>query len=82
MDGKKVNIPSFQVSTGAVIEINPNKRTSKYVEKLQSLLKEHKTQEWLELDAKNLKGRVLSKPTPTLIGSTIQMDLIVEHYNR
>src|SRR3989338_6954355 len=82
VDGKKVNIPSFQVSTGAVIEINPNKRTSKYVEKLQSLLKEHKTQEWLELDAKNLKGRVLSKPTPTLIGSTIQMDLIVEHYNR
>src|SRR3989344_635022 len=80
--GKKVNIPSFQVPVGSQIEINPSKRASKYVERLQTAIKEYKPQEWLELDAKNLKGRVLSRPTPQMSGSTIQMDLIVEHYNR
>lgn len=82
VDGKKVTIPSFQVPTGSTIEINPNKRGSKYVERLLPVIKEYKPQEWLELDAKNLKGRILSKPTPALSSSTIQMDLIVEHYNR
>lgn len=82
VDGKRVNIPSFQVSVGSVIEINPAKRESKYIERLLPAIKEAKPQEWLELDAKNLKGRVLGKPTPTLTGSTLQMDLIVEHYNR
>lgn len=82
VDGKKVNIPSFAVRVGQTVEIAPAKRDSKYVERLQAVVKEYKPQEWLELDAKNLKGRVLSRPTPTLSGSTIQMDLIVEHYNR
>jgi len=82
VDGKKVTIPSFQVATGSTVEINPNKRGSKYVERLQAVIKDYKPQEWLDLDAKNLKGRVLSKPTPALSSSTIQMDLIVEHYNR
>ena len=82
VDGKKINIPSFQVAVGSTIEINPAKRDSKYVERLTAVIKEYKPQEWLELDAKNLKGRVLSKPSPQLSGSTLQMDLIVEHYNR
>lgn len=82
VDGKKVNIPSFAVRVGQTVEIAPAKRDSKYVERLQASLKEYKPQEWLELDAKNLKGRVLSRPTPVLSGSTLQMELIVEHYNR
>ena len=82
VDGKKVNIPSFQVSPGSTITINPVKQSSKYVERLAMTIKEFKTQDWLTLDAKNLSGRVMSAPKPTTTGSTIQMDLIVEHYNR
>lgn len=82
VDGKKVNIPSFQVAVGSQIEINPVKRDSKYALRLKESMKQYKPQEWLETDGKNLRGRVLSKPSPQMSGSTIQMDLIVEHYNR
>lgn len=79
---KKVNIPSFQVATGSQIAIAPSKRASKYTERLAAVLKEFKPQEWLSLDAKNYSGKVMSAPSPSNTQSTIQMDLIVEHYNR
>lgn len=82
VNGQKVNIPSFQVDPGSQIEINPTKRGSKYVERMAVAIKEFKPQGWLTLDAKNLAGKVMARPSPANTGSTIQMDLIVEHYNR
>ena len=82
VNAKRVNIPSYQVAVGSTVAINPSKKSSKLVERLAATLKDSKTQDWVELDAKNLSGKVLSKPTPQLTGSTLQMDLIVEHYNR
>ncbi|OGE84270.1 MAG: 30S ribosomal protein S4 [Candidatus Doudnabacteria bacterium RIFCSPHIGHO2_01_FULL_49_9] len=82
VDGKKVNIPSYQVDPGAQIGINPTKSDSKYIEKMSVALKEFKTQDWLALEPAKLTGKMMSVPTPANTGSTIQMDLIVEHYNR
>lgn len=82
VNGKKVNIPSYQVKAGDEIGINPSKTGTKYVQRLSLELKEHKPQEWLNLQAKELKGKVLSQPTPQNTSSTIQMELIVEHYSR
>ncbi len=82
VNGKKVNIPSYQVEPGSQIAINPAKQGSKYLERLAPALREFKTQDWLLLDAKNYSGKMMSAPTPASTGSTIQMDLIVEHYNR
>lgn len=82
VDGKRVNIPSFQVPVGATVAIAEGKKNSKYTELLIPSLKDRKTQDWVQLDAKNLSGKVLSRPTAQLTGSTIKMDLIVEHYNR
>lgn len=82
VNGKKINIPSFEVKVGDEIGINPTKANSKYIQHLALELKEYKPQEWLLLQAKELKGKVLSKPTPENTGSTIRMELIIEHYSR
>ena len=79
---KKVNIPSYAVKVGDQISVNDSKKSATYIQQITPLLKEFKTQEWVTLDAKNFSGKVLSKPTPQITGSTIEMDLIVEHYNR
>jgi len=55
---------------------------SKYIEMLKEKIKNYKSQEWVELNLAKLSGKVLSAPTPELIGNTINTQLIVEHYSR
>ena len=82
VNGKKVNIPSFQVKVGDAIAVREGKRKSKYVEILKEKIKNFKSQEWVNLDAPKLAGKVLSLPTPDQINNLINTQLIVEHYSR
>ena len=82
VNGKKVTIPSYQLSPGDTLGINPTKRSSKYIAQREPALKDFKTQEWLQLDHKDMTGKVLAKPTMQNTGSTLQMDHIIEHYSR
>lgn len=82
VNSKKVDIPSYQVKVGDEIGFSEPKKNSKYVRELLPRLKEFKPLEWLSVDAKDLKGRVLGTPTQENTGSTIRMQLIVEHYSR
>lgn len=82
VNGKKVDIPSFGTKVGANVAIRTVKQKSGYVERLKEKLKAVKTQEWLELNPVKFSGKVLSQPTPDLIGNTINTQLIVEHYSR
>ncbi|MDP3741498.1 MAG: 30S ribosomal protein S4 [bacterium] len=82
VNGKKVNVPSYHVKIGDEIGINKNKQASKYIQRLMLTLKEHKPQDWVSLQAQALLGKVLSAPTRENTGSTVQMELIIEHYSR
>jgi small subunit ribosomal protein S4 len=82
VNGKKVDIPSYQTKVGDMIAVAPGKADSKYMERQKAILKDFKTQEWLSLDASALSGKILGAPTADNTGSTLQMELIVEHYNK
>ena len=82
VNGKKVNVPSYQVAGGDTIAFNPKKAATKYVQQREVALRQYKPQEWLSLEAKTLTGKILSKPTADSTGSLLQMDLIIEHYSR
>jgi len=82
VNGKKVNIPSYRTRVGETISINENKRKAKYIETLKQKIKNVKTQEWLELQAQELTGKVLSTPNPEQIENRINTQLIVEYYSR
>lgn len=79
---KKVNIPSYLLKVGDVVAIRKNKQSTKYVERLKEKIKNFKTQEWIELNANSLSAKILTQPTPEMIGNTINTQLIVEHYSR
>ena len=82
INGKKVDIPSFSVKVGEGIAVRAGKGKSKYMDKQKEKLKNFHPQEWLQLNPIELKGKILSEPTPELIGNTINTQLIVEHYSR
>ena len=82
VNGRKVDIPSFLVKTGDEIAIRDR---SKKLTVIQSSLESRKgqsTPEWLELNADQLHGRVLSIPTRDSIPVPINEQLIVELYSK
>ena len=80
VNGKKVNIPSYQVKVGDAIQIKENKQN---IEMFKAV-KEAKvnTTKWLEFDPKSLTGKVLALPERDDIDMNIQEHLIVEFYSR
>ncbi|MEZ4180495.1 MAG: 30S ribosomal protein S4 [Candidatus Doudnabacteria bacterium] len=80
--GKKVDIPSYATKPGDIIAVKDNKQSSKYMARQKEVIKNYSPQDWVEVNAKDLSGKVLSVPTPEQIGNLIDTQLIVEHYSR
>ena len=80
VNGHVVNIPSFQVKIGDVIEVKESKRDYEVFK----ALKEMKVvcPKWLTLDVANLKGEVIAKPQRDDIDGNIRETLIVELYSK
>lgn len=78
VDGKKVNIPSFQVKTDQTIEISEDMRDNTQVKK--SLEEAQTLPEWL--DRKATVGKVLRIPGREEMEQSIDEQLIVEYYSR
>ena len=58
VNGKQVNIPSYLVKAGDVIEIKENKKGSQRYKEILEATAGNMVPEWLEADAENLKGTV------------------------
>ena len=82
VNGRKVNIPSFQVRPGSAIELREKSRTiSCILESLEAVVRRGAPQ-WLELDKPSFKGVMKSVPVREDITMPIQEQLIVELYSK
>lgn len=82
VNGKKVNIPSYQVRPGDAVAVRDARKESKYMQMCREKMKGYHSQDWLDLNSKDLSGKVLSAPSPEQIENLINTQLIVEHYSR
>ena len=82
MNGRKVNIPSYQVSVGDVITLKEKSRKNEIiVDNLEGVARRG-VPVWLELDATNFQATVKALPTREEITMPIQEQLIVELYSK
>jgi small subunit ribosomal protein S4 len=82
VNGKKVNIPSFCVRPGEVVQLREKSRQVTGVnEALDSVVRKG-IPAWLELDRENFKGVVKMMPTREDVKEPIQEQLIVELYSK
>ena len=79
---RQVNIPSFQVSVGDVVQMKATEKMQERFKKLLEETKDAKKSEWLTLDAANLKAEVKKLPERSDIQMPIQEQLIVELYSK
>ncbi|MBR1811538.1 MAG: 30S ribosomal protein S4 [Clostridia bacterium] len=83
VDGKKVNIPSYQVKPGQVIAVKDSSKSSVLFSKLTGEDAPFiAVPEWLELDRNELKGKVVRMPAREDVDFPVEEHLIVEHYSR
>jgi small subunit ribosomal protein S4 len=82
VNGRRVNIPSFLVKPGDVVEVAEAKRQHLYIEESLSKAEHRGLPEWVELDAPSRKGRVLHVPSRGEIPLDVREQLIVELYSK
>jgi small subunit ribosomal protein S4 len=82
VNGKKVNIPSFQVAIGHEISVKDKMKKNVQVASSLELAGGRGTPHWLELNAESTTGRVLSLPKREDINLPIQERMIVELYSK
>lgn len=80
VNGRRVNIPSFKLKKGDIVEIR-NQAKAPFSE-LKSVLKKYEAPAWIKLDKEKLKAEILRLPQVDDIGTDFKMDLIVEYYSR
>ena len=82
VNGKKVNIPSFQVNVGDEIAVRESAKKLVIVEQGAQYAAQNAVPVWLEASFENLSGRVLSLPKRKDVNLPINEQLIVELYSK
>ena len=82
VNGRKVNIPSFLVKAGDVVELREKSRKIPTVNEALDAVVRKGIPPWLELDRANFRGTVKILPARADIQEPIQEQLIVELYSK
>ncbi len=82
VNGKRVNIPSYQLRAGDEIAVRESSRQHPVIASLAPELGKRTVPEWLQLNPESLSGTVVELPSREQIDIPIQEHLIVELYSR
>jgi small subunit ribosomal protein S4 len=82
VNGRKVNIPSYQVNAGDEIAIRDHAKKLQIVEQGIQYAQQNPVPSWLEMNYDTLTGRVLHLPRRADVNLPINEQLIVELYSK
>ena len=82
VNGKCVNIPSYRIKAGDVVEIKENKKTMQRYKDIVEATGGVLVPAWLDADIEELKGTVKELPTREAIDVPVDEMLIVELYSK
>ena len=82
VNGRKVNIPSYQVNAGDEIAIRDSAKKLAIVEQATQFAAQNPLPTWLEMNFETLTGRVLTLPKRKDVNLPINEQLIVELYSK
>jgi small subunit ribosomal protein S4 len=82
VNGKRVNIPSYQVKAGDVVSVAEASKSQLRIKGALEAAEQRGFPEWLEVDVKGLKGTFKAKPQRDELPATINESLVVELYSK
>lgn len=82
VNGKLVNIPSYLIKAGDVIEIKEKAKSMQRYKDIVEVTGGRLVPEWMDVDIENLKGTIKNLPTREMIDVPVDEMLIVELYSK
>lgn len=82
VNGRRVNIPSYQVKPGDVVEVAERAKRQLRIKGAIEAAEQRGFPEWVEVDAKEFKGIFKAKPQRSDLPATINEHLVIELYSK
>lgn len=82
VNGKKVNIPSYQVRPGDVIVVDEKARTQLRIQGALDMAQQRGFSDWIDVDAGKMQGVFKSRPERSDLPAEMNEHLIVELYSK
>jgi small subunit ribosomal protein S4 len=82
VNGRKVNIPSFQVKVGDEIAIREGSKALVMLEEAKNFAAGQNQVQWLDINRDNLSGKVIALPKREDVNLPVNEQLIVELYSK
>jgi len=82
VNGKRVNIPSYQLRAGDVVEVAAKAKAHLRIKAASEAGAGRGFPDWLEVDSAALKGTLKSLPQRSDLPSTINESLVIELYSK
>ena len=82
VDGRRVDIPSYQTKAGQTVELGQRARNNDTVKSTVETAAGRGVPQWLVLDAAAFKGQITASPKREDITLDINEQLIVELYSK
>ena len=82
VNGKVVNIPSYLIKAGDVIEIKESAKSMQRYKDILDVTAGRLVPEWIDADVENFKGTIKNLPTREMIDVPVDEMLIVELYSK
>ena len=82
VNGRVVNIPSYQVAPGGVVSVREKAKKQLRIQSAMGLAEQRPDLVWIEVNAEKLEGTFKSKPERQDLPSEINENLIVELYSK
>ena len=82
VNGKKVNIPSYMVGKGDMVEVHDQSRNMARIAGALEAVKRREIPQWLELDSAAFSARVRDLPSRDDITAPMEERMVVELYSK
>jgi small subunit ribosomal protein S4 len=82
VNGKRVNMPSYQVRPGDTVEVTAGAKEQLRVKGALAAAETRGFPEWIEVNVKEMKGKLKALPVRSELPSTINESLVVELYSK
>jgi len=82
VNGRKTDVPSFNVNVGDVVTVRESSRGSVYFKDRTQIMEDSRIPAWLSIDLAGMRGSVVNEPSREDIEIPLNEQLIVEYYSR
>lgn len=82
VNGRRVNIPSFQCRPGDIVEVAERARAHLRIKAAAEAAESRGFPEWIDMDVKTLKGTYKALPARSELSASINESLVIELYSK